>query len=117
MHETKREPLSAYPRLSDDDGLVDAGPVLALPECGPEVRLDRVRRRAGEVRVVAVQIRLDDVFIRERPYRAVRQVIGRDCSQKFLSPSIHIVVGNFCEQSLPITCRDAQYNACSISLP
>ena len=42
-------------------------------------------------------------------YRASRQVIGRDCSQKILSPSIYIVVGNFCEQSLPITCRDAQY--------
>ena len=42
-------------------------------------------------------------------YWAVRQVIGRDCSQKILSPSIRIVVGNFCEQSLPITCRTAQY--------
>ena len=41
-------------------------------------------------------------------YRAVRQVIGRDCSQKILSPSIHIVVGNFCQQSLPITYRTAQ---------
>ena len=44
-----------------------------------------------------------------KSYRASRQVIGRDCSQKILSPSIHIVVGNFCEQSLPITCRTAQY--------
>ena len=63
MHETTREPLSAYPCLSDDDGLVDAGPVLALPERGPEVRLDRVRRRAGEVRVADVQVRLEGALL------------------------------------------------------
>ena len=41
-------------------------------------------------------------------YWAVRQLIGRDCSQKILSPSIHTVFGNFGEQSLPIPCRTAQ---------
>ena len=36
------------------------------------------------------------VYASINTYRAVRQVIGRDCSLKFLDPSIHIVVGNFC---------------------
>ena len=42
-------------------------------------------------------------------YWAVRQVIGRDCSQKF--PTTMGIEGLkiFCEQSLPITCRTARY--------
>ena len=49
--------------LCDDDGLVDARPILALPERGPEVSLDRIRGRTGEVRVADVQVRLEDAFV------------------------------------------------------
>lgn len=49
--------------LGDDDGLVDARPVLSLPERGPEVRLNRVGGWAGEVRIANMQVRLEDAFV------------------------------------------------------